>query len=229
MLRNDYINKIKELTEDLPTEKGILYFQDSKGKILYRSYVDDLRKSAKKIFNSKSKRWEEVQKNVNQIKYELTGTEVIAKLMMGLKGEKIIQDTPFGLFLKGETLFVDRISKIEQKPIVEFKTFSQGMKALNHINSTEDLKNVQDLKKYICLRNKNQLLISKGREMGEKSFLVLENGKLTGYGFYNLYHQIQSMHKIQKLKVKTSKGKDVENDIKLGILKGIYALQNLPE
>jgi len=52
---SNYINKIKELTEDLPAEKGILYFQNAEGKIIFYDLVDDLYKTAKKIFNSSSK------------------------------------------------------------------------------------------------------------------------------------------------------------------------------
>ena len=34
-----YINRIKALTQDLPNEKGIIYFQDKKGKILFSDFV----------------------------------------------------------------------------------------------------------------------------------------------------------------------------------------------
>ena len=37
-----YINKIRELTQDLPNERGIVYFQDGKGKILFSDFVDDI-------------------------------------------------------------------------------------------------------------------------------------------------------------------------------------------
>ncbi len=50
-----YINKIKVLTQDLPNDKGFVYFQDEAGKIIFSDYVQDINKFSKKVFNSKSK------------------------------------------------------------------------------------------------------------------------------------------------------------------------------
>jgi DNA polymerase-3 subunit epsilon len=44
-----YINKIKELTQDLPNEKGFVYFQDEVGRIIFSDYVQDINKFSKKF------------------------------------------------------------------------------------------------------------------------------------------------------------------------------------
>ena len=83
-----YINKINELTENLPSEKGIFYLQDKAGKIIFCDFSDNIYKSAKGILNSKSKRNIQFQKNVEQIYYVFTGTDIIAQLMLKEKKSK---------------------------------------------------------------------------------------------------------------------------------------------
>ncbi|MEF9480391.1 3'-5' exonuclease [Chryseobacterium sp. 1B4] len=44
-----YINKIKELTQDLPNDKGFVYFQDEAGRIMFSDYVQDINKFSKRF------------------------------------------------------------------------------------------------------------------------------------------------------------------------------------
>ena len=94
----NYINKIKELTEDIPSERGFLYFQNASGAIIFEEYVDDLYKTSKKLFNSKSKKFADIQEEVEQINYELTGTDIIARLILLNKNKPKRQFLPYGLF-----------------------------------------------------------------------------------------------------------------------------------
>lgn len=227
---NNYINKIKELTHDLPSEKGFLYFQNVSGAIIFEDYVDDLYKVSKKIFNSKSQRWQSIQQEVTQINYELTGTDTIARLILNNRdsGRKVF--LPFGLFFIDGKYVVDKNSKHTQKPLLKFKNFSQGNKAKNYIMNDDFLKDHKNLKETISLKNRNELWVGKGRALGEKSFLVLEEGKLSAFGYYELYHQIQSRSKIDKLKVEVKQvTPDIVNDLKLSLLKKDYEILQLPE
>ena len=80
------------------------------------------------------------------------------------------------------------------------------------------------------LDERNEIWLSSGRTLGEKSFLLFENGKLTSYGFYEFHTQIQSRKKINQLKIdiKTSTV-DLQNDLKLGLLRGDFEIQPLPK
>lgn len=227
---NSYINKIKELTQDLPSEKGFLYFQNASGAIIFEDFVDDLYKVSKKIFNSKSLKLKEIQEEVTQINYELTGTDTIAKLMLSNRDKNKKQFLPFGLYYIGEKLVVDKNSKHVEKPLLKFKNFSQGNKVKNYIQQDQHLNEDKNLAKEISLKNRNELWVGKGRALGEKSFLMLENGKLTAFGYYELHHQIQSRSKIDKLKVEVKKvSPDINNDLKLSLLKKEYEILQLPE
>lgn len=227
-----YLNKIQLLTEDLPNERGILYFQNSEGKIIHSDVVEDLYKSAKKILESDSRKYKNIQEDAVLTSYELTGTDLIAKLMMKNKGISKTQSLPFGLFHRKNKFILEKIKKEqEEKPYLRFKSFTQGLKAINYIKSKPELKeNLEEFTQKINLKKRNEIWTSSGRTLGEKSFLILENGKLTGFGFYDLYHQIQSMEKIKKLMLPVSRfSQDLQNDLQLALLRNEFEVLELPK
>ena len=226
-----YLNKVRDLTQDLPSERGILYFQNSDGKIIFSDFVEDLNKFAKSVFNTKKKRWEKLQEETENIQYELTGNDILAKLMMKTKGLRKRENLPFGLYHKNNKYFADRtINQKEEKPLLKFKSFTQGLKAVSFIKSNEKFDDIKEFTKLINLKKRNEIWLSSGRTLGEKSFLHFENGKLTSYGFYEFHTQIQSRKKINQLKIdiKTSTV-DLQNDLKLGLLRGDFEIQPLPK
>ena len=227
----NYINKIQILTEDLPNERGILYLQNSEGKIIYSDVVEDLYKSAKKIFDSDKAKYKKLQEETEKISYELTGTDLIAKLIMQNKGIQKRQPLTFGLFYRKNKFILEKIKKEqEEKPLLRFKSFTQGLKAINYIKSREELTDLAEFTQKINLKGRNEIWFSSGRTLGEKSFLVLEKGKLIGFGFYELYHQIQSLEKIKKLMLPVPRfTQDLQNDLQLALLRNEYEVSALPE
>ncbi|MPT30511.1 MAG: 3'-5' exonuclease [Chryseobacterium sp.] len=227
----NYINKVQLLTEDLPNERGILYFQNSEGKIIYSDVVEDLYKSAKKIFDSDKSKYKKLQDETEKISYELTGTDLIAKLMMQNKGIQKRQPLTFGLFYRKNKFILEKIRKTqEEKPLLRFKSFTQGLKAINYIKSKDELKDLIEFTQKINLKKRNEIWSSSGRTLGEKSFLVLEKGKLIGFGFYELYHQIQSLDKIKKLMLPVSRfTQELQNDLQLALLRNEFEVSLLPE
>lgn len=226
----NYINKIKELTEDLPAEKGFVYFQNASGAIIFEQYVDDIFKVSKKIFNAKAAKWINIQQEVEQINYDLTGTDLIAKLILANQNKAKKQVLPFGLFFKNNKYFVDKNSQQKEKPLLKFKNFSQANKVKNYIIENEELKVFENLQEVIQLKDRNEIFTGKGRTLGEKSFLVIENGKLISYGYYELYHQIQSRKKIEKLQIEVKKvTPEIINDLKLSLLKNEFQIHVLPK
>lgn len=226
-----YINKIKVLTQDLPNEKGFVYFQNEAGKIILSEYVQDINKFSKKVFNSKSKKWELLQKEVEQINYEPTGTDIIAKLILNSKNIKKREVFPFGLYFRNNKYIVEKnkLNKTD-KPILKFRSFTQGTKVVQFISLQEEYNDVDAFVKKIDFRKRNELWLGQGRKLGEKLFLIIENGKITAYGFYDLFTQIQTMSRLAKLKIDLPlSSTDLHNDLQLALLRGDFETLPLPK
>lgn len=225
-----YVNKIRELTQDLPNEQGIIYFQEADGKILFSDFVDDINRFAKKVFNSKAKKFVSVQKNTEQIHYDLSGNAIITKLLMKTKGIKKVENLQFGLYHKNGKYLVEKneLNKTE-KPHLKFKSFTQGLKVLNFIKSNNEFDDIEAFTNKISLKKRNEIWLMKGRRLGEKAFILLEQGKLTAYGFYELHSQIQTIEKINHLKINIPVSTaDMENDLKMALLKDDIKIIPLP-
>lgn len=224
-----YINKIRELTQDLPNEKGIIYFQNAEGKILFSDFAEDMNRFARKLFNSKSKKVQTVQNETEQIHYELVGSDLLAKLIMQSKGIRKPVPLPFGLYFRNGKYLVEKNTANQQEPILKFKSYTQGLKALNFINSNEKYQEPEVLKEAISLVNRNELWLLEGRALGEKAFVMLRDGRVDSFGFYELYTQIQKMAQIQQLKISLkSVSQEILNDLKLSILRGAAERMALP-
>lgn len=226
-----YINKIKQLTQDLPNEKGFVYFQNGDGKIIASEYAQDINKFSKKTFNSKSKKWELVQKETEQIHYELTGNDIIAKLILSSKNIKKREVLPFGLYFRNKKYIVEKnkLNK-EEKPVLKFRSFTQGSKAIQFIRTHKEYRDLEALKKSIDFKKRNELWVGAGRKLGEKLFLIIENGNVVSYGFYELFTQIQTMSKVSKLKIELpSVSTDLYNELQLALLRGDFERLPLPK
>ena len=90
-----------------------MYFQNASGGIIFEEYVDDLFKVSKKIFNSKSKKFIEIQNEVEQITYELTGTD--DKKLSLINRNQGKNNFTYGLFYKNSKYWVDKNSKTSGK------------------------------------------------------------------------------------------------------------------
>lgn len=226
-----YINKIKYLTQDLPNEKGFVYFHNEIGEIIFSDYAHDINRFSKKIFNSKSKKWESIQQNTERISFEITGSDLIAKLILNSKGIRKKETYPFGLFYKNGEYIVEKnkLNK-QEKPILKFKSFTQGAKAIQFIKSIPEYSDVEVLRTKLELRKRNEIWMGTGRKLGEKLFLIIEKGNIISYGFYELFTQIQTMSKISKLKIDLPLSSiDLANDLQLALLKGDFESLPLPK
>lgn len=222
-----YANKIKELTEDIPSEKGILYFQDKKGGIIFCDFTDNLYKKTKKIFNSKSVKNQKIQQEVQQIYYEFTGTDIIARLMLSEKGLKKQVRKPFSIVYhhQKEDFFISTKRSQDEVKLFNFKYFSQAERFLDELQNREKGLDWVSIKKEISFSGRNEIWIGKGRTLGEKSFLAFKNGKFIGYGFYELYHQVLSWDKIKKLMIPIHYlSENIKNEMQIAYLKGDFKI-----
>lgn len=222
---NTYQNKIIKLTEDLPSERGIVYFQNKKGKIIFSDYTDNIYKKTKKIFNSKVEKHLKIQQEVEQVHYEFTGTDIIAQLMLKEKRIKYnLFHNYFIVYVEDKREFsISTKKNLNEIRLFGFKYFSQAEKFLAMLQSREKGLKYPNIKKEVSFAKRNEIWIGQGRTMGEKSFLAFRNGRFVGYGFYELYHQVLSWDKIQKIMVPVATlGYALRSEMQIAYLRGDY-------
>jgi DNA polymerase-3 subunit epsilon len=95
------------ITQDLPNEKGFVYFQNEGGKIIFSDHVQDINKFSKKVLIPNQKNGKPFRKDVEQINYELTGTDIIAKLILNSKRIKK-RDPSFRLYCRNNKYVVEK-------------------------------------------------------------------------------------------------------------------------
>lgn len=84
------------------------------------------------------------------------------------------------------------------------------------------------LKKH-SFRNQNMLIIDRGREIDERSVVVIENGIYKGYGFYNLNHQIINPEILKSILNPMQHNRDTQHIIQNYLRKNkVIKIVNLP-
>ncbi len=138
---------------------------------------------------------------------------------------------PFGLYFRNNKYVVEKnnLNKTE-KPLLKFRSFTQGTKAVQFIGAQEEFNEVTVLKQKIEFKKRNELWLGTGRKLGEKLFLIIENGKVLSFGFYELFTQIQTPSKLAKLKIDLPMSSaDLNNELQLALLRGDFETLPLPK
>lgn len=65
----------------------------------------------------------------------------------------------------------------------------------------------------LSYENKNMIIIDKGRDIDERSVLLIENGVFKGLGFFNLNYQINTVEVLQSLITPMENNRDVQHII----------------
>lgn len=72
---------------------------------------------------------------------------------------------------------------------------------------------VQEVLKRFSYLNKNMILVDRGRENGEKSILLIEEGKFQGYGYAQLNHQINNIDILRNIIAPMPNNRDAQHII----------------
>ncbi len=113
---------------------------------------------------------------------------------------------------------------------MKFRSFTQGTKAVQFIGALEEYNDFAVLRQKIEFRKRNELWLGPGRKLGEKLFLIIENGKVISFGFYELFTQIQTLSKLAKLKIDLPlSSADLNNELQLALLRGDFETLPLPK
>lgn len=128
------------------------------------------------------------QNGSDHIILELERTAVLKKQKIGFNGKE------------SATNFLTRIqSEFELCPCSLDMNANCTQIELDNGDVTQcNEKVVSAFEKY-SLSGKNIALLDQGRETGERSFILIKNGKLQGFGFVELNHQINNIHILESI------------------------------
>lgn len=216
---NTYLNKVRDLTQDLPKQRGILFFQNKDGEILYSQFAKDLQRIAQKKLHSQSPDMQEIQQKTEQIHYELVGNALLAEVILITRNLDKEKEYPYGLYIEKGKIRIKPQSK-GSLPLLLFSAYTQATKAMRYIESSEWKDKITTLQDYFSCQSTRKMFWTSGRTLGEKVFFIIENTMLIGYGFYEFHTQISTWEKIQKRSIHTTIPLDkIENELKLSLLK----------
>lgn len=86
--------------------------------------------------------------------------------------------------------------------VKEYEELKQNKPPLNRT-----LKKIKSSKKFFSEKNKNMLLIDKGRTIDERSAILVENGVFKGYAFFDLNYQITNIEVLKNILVTVEEDK----------------------
>ncbi|MDA9176861.1 exonuclease domain-containing protein [Flavobacteriaceae bacterium] len=216
-------NKWQKLINKLPNDVGIYYFHDQNGKIIYIGKSNNIKNRVNQHLTGKSKKSLNIQLEAFDITFERTGSELIALLKENTEIKK--HKPKFNKLLKKiikkfcleicENSDGDKYLRIcHYDDTVNYLECYSSLKTANSrleffkkkYELSDSIKknntNINLLIKDLSYKFKNMLLIDKGRDIDEKSVMVVKNNNYIGYGFFTLNHQISNFEVLDSLIVK---------------------------
>ena len=216
-------NKWQKLINKLPNDVGIYYFHDQNGKIIYIGKSNNIKNRVNQHLTGKSKKSLNIQLEAFDITFERTGGELIALLKENTEIKK--HKPKFNKLLKKiikkfcleicENLDGDKYLRIcHYDDTINYLECYSSLKTANNrleffkkkYELSDSIKknntNINLLIKDLSYKFKNMLLIDKGRDIDEKSVIVVKNNNYIGYGFFTLNHQISNFEVLDSLIVK---------------------------
>ena len=256
-------SKYEALVGDLPNKPGLFYFYNSRKEIIYIGKSINIAQAVNQLFTSKNIRSNRIKRFTKKIKYELTGSNLLASIkeINELRKIKPILNPAtynksmyqFGIYYKENKTTYSKLEIGKARKSLPFLAFTSkeeadeklekimnkyklcqkvnvgikdGTSCFGHTVSTCDgvcidletkadynlrLKELTDKTQY---PSANFLIVSKGREGIEKSFIAVENGVFIGYGYYEYHHQIKTMERIKSIMTEAEELPDIKAIIK---------------
>ena len=216
-------NKWQKLINKLPNEVGIYYFHNENGKIIYIGKSNNLKNRVNQHLTGKSKKSLNIQLEIFDISFERTGSELIALLKENIEINK--HKPKFNKLLKKivKKFCLEVCENQEGNKYLRICHFDDTIKYLEYYSSLKTANNrLEFLKnKYLLnqsfrnnntqidllindinYKHKKMLIIDKGRDIDEKSVIVIKDNKYIGYGFFTLNHQINNYDVLDSLIIK---------------------------
>lgn len=236
----EQVSKLLNLEKNQPSKMGVYYLHDAAGKVFYLNAARNIKRQINKNFSASSQEALRLQSQVSKITHEFSGSWLIAQIKFNEESKRIktghftLPKTKYciGLYLfrnkQGDwEMEADQIQNRNIPPILLFSTWKKARKTqeiLTRKFSDESNQKIlpSKIKEAVEYPYPHFLLIDRGREKGEKSFIEIESGKLKGYGFYTLYHQLENAEIRRHITTETDEDSWAEILVKTFVFQGTY-------
>ena len=225
ILYKEKSNKSKwfEIINKLPNETGVYYLYNFDGKLIYIGKSKNIKNRVNQHLIGKSNKSLNIQLESSDVSYEKTGSELIALLK---ENNEIKKHKPkfnkklktvvkkFALEVcdnKNGNKFLRIVHYSDDQHYLEYysslKIANRRLEKLNKIYgingiSEKDDSLIEILINDLNYKHQNMLIIDKGRNVNEKSVIMIKDYKYLGYGFFNLNHQINNLEILESLLIK---------------------------
>ena len=261
--KNKLDSKFLNILDTLPSVTGVYYIHNAEGDIIYIGKSNNIKKRLNQHFTGTNSKSKKLQRLVNTVTFESTGSELVALLK---ENEEIKQNKPLfnralrrSIFTHALYSFVDENGYINLKIDVadgrkkNITTFTNRQSAKSFLtNVVEEYKLCQklaglyktktscfsyDIKECAgaCIQKeapevynervnaliqkhsylkKNMVIIDRGRDIDERSAILIENGVFKGLGFVNLNYQINNIKVLESIITPMENNRDAQHIIK---------------
>ncbi len=230
------------IIDKLPSEMGIYYIHNTNNEIIYIGKSDNIKKRVISHLTGFKEKSLKIQNEISNVSYSLTGGELISLLKeqneIKLNSPIYNESMKFRLFPIGiridfsydyPNIIVEQVKKDRQYLCVYKNKKTAKTAIFKFINGTINKESISDYRKKInafCrsfeYQSRNFLLIDKGRQSGEFSFIYIEDNKFLGYGYYELNHQIKTKDQIESRLIPIEDNLDTQKLIRSFILRKKY-------
>ena len=225
ILYKERSNKSKwfEILNKLPNETGVYYLYSFDGKLIYIGKSKNIKNRVNQHLIGKSNKSLNIQLEISDVSFEKTGSELIALLKENneIKKHKPKFNKKLKTVIKKFALEVcDNKSGNKFLRIVHYsddqnylecysslKIANRRLEKLNKIYGINGISKKDDSLITILIndlnyKHQNMLIIGKGRNVNEKSVIMIKDYNYLGYGFFNLNHQINNLEILESLLIK---------------------------
>ena len=223
IIKDDTIikNKWIDLLKNLENKVGIYYFYNSERKIIYIGKSKSIKNRVNQHLTGSSNKSLKIQLEISNISHETTGNELIALIK---EYNEINSHKPkFNKLLKSKVKkfgleVCESIDKLKFLRISHFndsinflETYSSLKVANNRLsffnnkynleqnNSKDNNLKINQIIKDLSFPFPNMMLIDKGRNIDEKSVILIKDNKYQGYGYFTLNYQINNIEILESL------------------------------
>ena len=214
-------NKFIKIIQDLKNVTGIYYLYNEIGKIIYIGKSKNIKNRVNQLLTGNTNKSLKIQLEVSSVSFESCGNELVALLKES--DEVKIHKPKFNKLLKKEILKFGLELCIDQRNMKFLRIihFDQNSKYIETFSSLKNANNrlINIYKKYeiedqkslinnIKIENfikefsfpySNMIIIDKGRNIDEKSVILIKKSNYVGYGYFNLNYQITNYNILESL------------------------------